>query len=163
MHIIIIAAISPERVIGAAGGIPWHYRQDLRFVKRTTMGHPCVMGRKTYESFPRRPLPGRENIVLTRDPDYQVPDEVVVCADFEAARRHCEDSGVHKMFVLGGARVYNEALGQSDEMLITHVPDQIEGDTFFPAWDEEEWEMASERVEDPLRFVTYRRRAGRTF
>ena len=152
MKIVLMAAISPNRVIGRDGAIPWHYPADMRYVRKTTTGHPCVMGRKTWESLPRRPLPGRPNLVLTRRGDYEVAAGVIVCASFEEARRHCEAMAAERMFVLGGEEVFREALVVADEMLITHVPDRVEGDVHFPEWDEREWdEREWDEREWPLR------------
>ena len=160
MKIILMAAISPDRVIGRDGAIPWHYPADMRYVKRTTTGHPCVMGRKTWESLPRRPLPGRPNLVLTRRVDYEVPSGAIVCASLGEARRRCEGMAAERMFVLGGEAVFREALAEGNEMLITHVPDRVEGDVHFPEWDEREWFLAENREQEGLRFARYVRRRG---
>ena len=158
MKIILMAAMSPDRVIGQHGKIPWHYPADLRFVKRTTVGHPCLMGRKTYESLPRRPLPDRVNIILTSSDDYVVPSGVVVCSSFEKARQHCEQLKEKSMFVLGGEGVYREALPHAHKLLITHVPDLVSGDVHFPAWDENQWALTESNEEEGLLFATYVRK-----
>ena len=160
MKTILMAAISPDRVIGRDGAIPWHYPADMRYVKQTTTGHPCVMGRKTWESLPRRPLPGRPNLVLTRSSDYEAAPGVIVCPSLEAARRRCEEMAAERMFVLGGEAVFREALAEGDEMLITHVPDRVEGDVHFPEWDEREWLLEESREREGLRFARYVRRRG---
>ena len=160
MKIVLMAAVSPDRVIGRDGAIPWHYPADMRYVRRTTTGHPCVMGRKTWESLPRRPLPGRPNLVLTRRADYEVAAGVIVCASFEEARRRCETTGAERMFVLGGEGVFREAMAAADEMLITHVPDRVEGDVHFPEWDGREWLEEESREQEGLRFARYVRRRG---
>ena len=182
MKIILMAAISPDRVIGRDGAIPWHYPADMRYLKQTTTGHPCVMGRKTWESLPRRPLPGRPNLVLTRQAGYEVAAGVIVCASFDEARRRCEGMGAGRMFVLGGEGVFREAMAAADEMLITHVPDHVAGDVHFPKWDKGEWHLEEEWRDTPpvsppssknlgmsmlihqqegLRFARYVRRRGR--
>ena len=160
MKIVLMAAVSPDRVIGRDGAIPWHYPADMRYVKQTTTGHPCVMGRKTWESLPRRPLPGRPNLVLTGQADYEVPAGVIVCASLKEARRRCEGMGAGRMFVLGGEGVFREAMAAADEMLITHVPDRVAGDVHFPVWDEREWLLEGSREEEGLRFARYVRRRG---
>ena len=163
MKTIIIAALAEGRVIGKAGRLPWHYQSDMRHFKDTTMGHPCVMGRKTYESLPERPLPGRENIVLSRNEAYEVEAGVSVCTGMAEARELCESSSADKMFVLGGQSVFSEALNEADEMLLTIVPDQVKGDTFFPEWDKAQWEeVRRQQGEDGLQYVTYTRRRPRT-
>jgi dihydrofolate reductase len=155
---IILAAMAANRVIGAGGRIPWHYTSDMRHVKETTTGFPCIMGRKTYESFPRRPLPGRQNIVLTRSTGYQVAAEVKICAGLAEATTWCGNLGAEKVFILGGEEVYRLALAEADEMLITLVPDDVAGDTLFPEWDPRQWREVNRRQgEEGLQFVTYRR------
>ena len=162
MKIVLIAALTRELVIGREGTIPWHYPADMRHFRRITLGHPVVVGRRTFESFPRRPLPGRTNIVLTRNPAYQVPEGVISCRNLEEAVAWCSERGAGKLFVLGGAEVYREVLPVADEMVLTWIPEEIKGDTFFPEWNQEEWEVVDSREEDGLRFVTYRRiRRGR--
>ncbi len=151
MRIILMAAISPDRVIGRDGAIPWHYPADMRYVKQTTTGHPCVMGRKTWESLPRRPLPGRPNLVLTRQAGYEAASGVILCASFEEARRRCQAMGAERVFVLGGEEVFRETLelDVADELLITHVPDRVEGDVHFPEWDERKWPLKEEWRDPP--------------
>ena len=162
MKTIIIAAMAANHVIGRNGQIPWHYYSDMRQLNQTTMGFPCVMGRRTYESFPRRPLPGRQNIVLTRSTGYQVAGGVKICAGLEVATTWCEDLGAEKVFILGGEEVYRLALADADEMLITIVPDDVAGDTLFPEWDPRQWQEVSRRQgEEGLQFVTYSRRRER--
>lgn len=158
MKISLIAAVSPDLVIGNSGDIPWHYPADMKHFMKTTIGHPCIMGRKTYESFPRRPLPKRPNLVLTRDPHYAVADSVLVFPELDAALGHCRDSGASVAYICGGGGVYRDALPLADEMILTHVPDQVEGDTHFPAWEEDEWQIVDEKSEDGLRFSFYLRR-----
>ncbi len=158
MKTVIIVATSRNNVIGRNGGIPWSYPADMRHFVRTTMGHPVVAGRRTFESFTRRPLPGRKNIVLSRNPGYKAPSGVLVARSLAQARAYCEKAHAKKMFVLGGAEVYRRALPQTDEMIITCLPEEVEGDTTFPPWDPHEWEIVDSRAEDGLTFVTYRRR-----
>lgn len=159
MDIVIIAAISRNNIIGRDGTIPWNYRADMRHFQRTTHGHPVIMGRKTFDSLPRRPLPGRPNIVLSRNPAYPVPAGVTLCRNLREAIAHCRSLDARKAFVLGGAQIYRLALPLADELLLTHIPDEVEGDTPFPAWAPETWEIVDSREEDGLHFVTYRRRS----
>ena len=157
MKVILIAALNQDRLIGVEGGLPWHYPADLQHFKRSTLGHPILAGRKTFESFQRRPLPGRPNLVLTRDLKYQVPAGVYLCHTLEQALACGTSLGTGKLFVVGGAQIYELALPHADELLLTWVPDQLGGDTYFPAWDEREWAEAESRQEGPLRFVRYLR------
>ena len=158
MKTIIIAALSENRVIGRDNAIPWHYPADMKHFRRVTRGHAVVAGRKTYETFQTRPLPRRLNLVLTRNPDYAVAEGVVVCASLAEVLQCARASGSEKLFVLGGAQVYEQALPLVDEMILTHLPIEVEGDAYFPAWDEGEWKVWEKRCEGELVFATYRRR-----
>ena len=106
------------------------------------------MGRRTYESFPRRPLRNRTNIVLTRDHGYHVAPRVVVRDNLQAAIAFAVASDALKLFVVGGARVYEEALPHVDEMVLTHIPVQVEGDTYFPAWDAQQFDLIDRQMLD---------------
>jgi aspartate aminotransferase len=161
MKTVIIAAISRNNAIGRGNAIPWRYPADLKHFRRTTAGHPVVMGRRTFESLPRRPLPGRLNLVLTRDPAYPVPAGVVRCRSLEEARTRCQQAGAERMFVLGGAQVYRQALAIADEMVLTYIPEVVEADTFFPDWNPAEWRVVDSREEDGLSFMFYRRQPPR--
>lgn len=158
MKLILIAALNRHRLIGREGGLPWHYPADLKHFKRSTLGHPILAGRKTYESFQRRPLPGRPNLVLTRDPGYQVSAGVYLCHTLEEALACGRQLDTGKLFVVGGAQLYQLTLPIADELLLTWVPDLVEGDTYFPAWNESEWDVGERREEGVLRFVSYRRK-----
>ncbi len=127
-----IAAMAENRVIGAAGDIPWRLPEDWRFFKQTTLGHAIVMGRKTYESL-GKPLPGRRNIVLSRTME-AVPGVAVVRNVEELKKLGIPDE---EIFVIGGAEIYRLLLPECDTLLITHVPRVVEGDTFFPAFEKE--------------------------
>jgi len=158
VKLILIAALNPHRLIGRQGRLPWHYTADMRHFRQHTLGHPILAGRNTYESFPKRPLPGRPNLVLSRDPAYPVPEGVYLCQTLVEGLEQGRRLATGKLFVVGGAQLYALTLPLADELLLTWVPDQAEGDTYFPAWREEEWEEAESRSEGPLRFVTYCRR-----
>ena len=158
MKTIIIAALSQNRVIGRNNTIPWHYPTDMQHFRRTTKGHPVVAGRKTYESFQVRPLPGRLNLILTRNPDYTSDEGVVICTALAQALTAARNHNAENLFILGGAEIYNLALPLADEMILTHLPIEVEGDAYFPEWDKAEWEVAEERREADLVFASYRRR-----
>ena len=158
MKTIIIAAFGKNRVIGRDNTIPWHYPADMKHFRRTTKGHPVVAGRKTYESFQVRPLPGRLNFILSRNPNYTSDEGVIICQDLSQVITTARDRNAEKLFILGGAEIYKLAMAQTDEMIITHLPIEVEGDAYFPEWDENEWEVAEERPEEDLVFATYRRR-----
>lgn len=175
MKIIVIVAMTPERVIGRAGAIPWRDPEDLRHFKRTTLGHAVVMGRKTYESL-GRPLPGRRNVVITRNREYRVGDvgdethvraenageqsetRVDIVHSLEAALGLCRRRGEEKAFVIGGAEIYALALPIADEMIVTHIDrDDLAGDAYFPAFRTEDWTAEPGSSERDLRIVRYRR------
>ncbi len=127
-----IVAMTPDRVIGRNGGLPWHLPEDLAFFKRTTTGHPIVMGRKTYESI-GRPLPKRRNIVLTRDPDWSAEGVEVIHRPADLQTLEGIDG---RVFVIGGSEIYAAFLPHLDELLVSHVKHAYEGDTRFPAFED---------------------------
>ncbi|MCX6774070.1 MAG: dihydrofolate reductase [Candidatus Micrarchaeota archaeon] len=142
MEIIIIAAVAENNVIGKDNAIPWRISEDFRHFKTLTMGHPCIMGRKTYESLPPnfRPLPGRENIVLSSDKNYH-QEGATVFGSLEEAIGYCRNKNEEKVFVIGGASVYNAAMKLADVLEITKVHKSFEGDTFFPEIKSDEWKI----------------------
>ena len=129
-----IVAMAENRVIGNAGTIPWHLPEDFKFFKATTMGHAILMGRKTYESI-GKPLPGRENIVLSRTmPLENLPPGVTVIRSLEDLK---EPTDGRDLFVIGGEEIYRLLLPRVQELYVTKVPRTIEGDTRFPAFEPE--------------------------
>ncbi len=126
-----VVAMTPERVIGQAGTLPWHLPEDLAFFKRTTTGHPIVMGRKTYESI-GRPLPKRRNIVLTRDPNWSADGVEVIHQPTELS----ELPGISgQVFIIGGSEIYAVFLPMLNDLLVSHVFDNHDGDTFLPEFE----------------------------
>jgi dihydrofolate reductase len=130
-RLIAIVAMTPERVIGREGALPWHLPEDMAFFKRTTSGHAIVMGRKTYESI-GRPLPKRRNIVLTRDRGWTAPGVEVIHSPEELASRAAVDE---KVFIIGGAEIYSAFLDRLDELLVSHVFENYPGDTRLPVFE----------------------------
>ena len=125
-----IVAMSENRVIGAEGKIPWHLSEDLRFFKRTTLGHVVLMGRKTYESI-GKPLPGRENWVVSRSGDFPGVRMIRDLAEIH------EPADGRELFLIGGAELYRALLPQCAELYLTQVKRMVEGDAFFPPFEEE--------------------------
>ena len=129
-------------VIGAGGALPWRLKSDLALFKTLTFGKPVIMGRRTWESLPRRPLPGRMNIVLTRDGSFQ-PHGAVVTDDFseavQIAREQADDDGQDEVCVIGGAEVFALALPKARRMYLTEIEASPDGDVRFPAFDEADW------------------------
>lgn len=138
----LVAAVAENGVIGKDNQLVWHLRDDMKFFKELTTGHVILTGRKNYESIPEkfRPLPNRVNCIMTRNAAYDAPGTQVFpdfaswIADFQGDER--------ELFIIGGGEIYRQALEQDivDEMYITHVHAQPEGDTFFPNFDTEQWE-----------------------
>jgi dihydrofolate reductase len=167
MEVVLLVAVAENGVIGAQGAIPWRLKSDQQRFKTMTMGKPIVMGRKTFVSL-RRPLPGRTNIVVTRDVHYSAAGAVVTnslanaraIATGDALRRLATE-----IAVIGGAEIYAQWMPFADRLEITEVHVKPEGDTCFPAIDPAEWEEAS-RVRNPagpddsadFSYVSYRRR-----
>lgn len=148
MTIALIAAIADNGIIGAAGKIPWHIRDDLQRFKRLTTGHPIIMGRKTFESL-GRPLPNRRNIILTRHPG---PNHF---PSLDAALQTC--AGNETVFIIGGAQVYRQALPLADVLHLTHVHQSPAGDTSFPEYDRSLWREVHRENYPGYSFVDYRR------
>lgn len=128
-----IVAMTPARVIGKGGDLPWRLPEDLAFFKRTTLDHPIVMGRKTYDSI-GRPLPKRRNIVLTRDRDWSAEGVEVIHSPEEL--QTLEGIG-GRVFVIGGSEIYAAFLPHLDDLLISHVKEEYEGDTCFPEFEDQ--------------------------
>jgi len=164
MTLTIIAAMSENRVIGRGGGLPWHLPDDLKRFKRLTSGHHVIMGRRTFQALDR-PLPNRVNIVITRRPDF-APDGALIARDLDEALRLAAPDP--DPFILGGGEIYALALPRADRLELTIVHAEIEGDTFFPEFDERDWTLLhDERHEADARhahaysFRTYERRTSR--
>jgi dihydrofolate reductase len=150
MDIVMIAAVAENGVIGRDNAMPWRLSSDLAYLKRMTMGKPIIMGRKTWESFPKRPLPGRPNLVVTRDKGYDAPGaEVFASVDAALARAEAlaRELGVDEAMVLGGAQIYEALLKRATRIYLTEVHASPEGDTRF-AFDRTGWrEVSRERHE----------------
>jgi dihydrofolate reductase len=156
MEKIIIAALSENNVIGKNGDIPWDIPEDMKHFKETTKGNPVIMGRKTYQSFPQsvRPLPGRTNIVLTRS-GFEPEDESVKIANSLEEAYEIAEKLSEKAFVIGGASIYEEALDDADKMVLTEVHREVNGDTFFPEWNEEAWKEVKRDEREGFDFVKF--------
>ena len=146
MQIVLVVAMSENRVIGVDGDLPWKISADLKHFKKVTMGHPVVMGRKTWESLPF-PLPGRRNIVITRDGDavFEGADKVSTIA---GALELCRDDGAEKAMVIGGGQIFAETIKDADIIELTEVHARIDGDTVFPEIDPGTW-METDRERHP--------------
>jgi dihydrofolate reductase len=157
----LIAAVARDGVIGRDNAIPWQLPEDARRFREVTLGHPVVMGRRTWDSLPQRfrPLPGRRNVVVTRNGAWRA-DGAERAGSLEDALTLLE--GEPQVFVVGGAELYAQALPRADELVVTEIDAEVEGDVYFPEWDRALFreESREEHVSgDGVRFayVTYRR------
>ncbi|MCW8883947.1 MAG: dihydrofolate reductase [Motiliproteus sp.] len=143
MKLALIVAQSENRVIGRNNKLPWHLPEDLKYFKSVTMGKAIIMGRKTFESI-GRPLPGRTNIVVTRDASYKA-EGIEVVHSLEAAVDKAEIlaliNGADEALVIGGAQLYEQALPRADRLYLTQVHHQVDGDAYFPAFEQNEWQQ----------------------
>ena len=166
MRLSLIAAVADNGTIGRDGGLPWRLSNDLRYFRATTMGKPVIMGRKTYESI-GKPLPGRPNVVVTRNADF-APEGVTVAPDLDAAVAAAEalasEAGADEILVIGGGALYDATLPRADRLYLTEVHAEIEGDVHFPELDRNEWREisrvahpAGEKDEHPHSFVVLER------
>ncbi|WP_163932134.1 type 3 dihydrofolate reductase [Paraferrimonas sp. SM1919] len=151
MQISLIAAMAHNRVIGKDNQMPWHLPEDLQHFKKMTLGKPVVMGRKTFESI-GRPLPGRHNIVISRNPDYQ-PEGVTVVDSFEKAYQLEKDT--EELMVMGGGQLYLQTLPKADNLYLTFIDLEVEGDTQFPHWDDGCWTQVWAEKHTNLDGLTY--------
>ena len=167
-EIVFVVAVAENGVIGQGNAIPWRLKSDMQRFKALTMGKPIVMGRKTFESFPRGPLPGRTNIVVTRDQNYRAPGAVVTTS-FADARAVATGDALRRfateIAIIGGAEIYAQWIGRADRLEITEVHARPDGDTRFATIDPADWEEVA-RVRNPagpgdsadFSYVTFRRR-----
>jgi dihydrofolate reductase len=165
MQIVLVAGVAENGVIGRDGTMPWRLKSDMRHFRAMTLGKPVVMGRKTYLSLSIRPLPGRTNIIITRDASFTAAGALVATsldAALDAARGDAMRRGVNEVAVIGGADVYAQAMPLADRLEITEIKLKPEGDTRFPAIDPAVWREASrtphpagEGDDGAYDFVTY--------
>ena len=160
MTVSLVAAVARGGVIGRKGEIPWRLPEDIAHFKNLTTGHAVVMGRRTWDSLPERfrPLPGRRNVVVTRNPEWRA-DGAERAGSLEQALTLLSDEP--RVFVIGGAEIYAAGLPHADEFVLTEIDLDVEGDTFFPEWDPAEFEEVSREARvaadaTPFAFVTYR-------
>lgn len=136
----LLVAMDTNHVIGAKNDLPWHLPNDLKFFKAKTVGHTIVMGRKTYESI-GRPLPNRRNIVITRSESADLPKEVEVIHHLDDIKALEEENPSEEYFVIGGGSIFEQVIDYADRMYITLIKATFPGDTYFPAFNEKEWQL----------------------
>ena len=168
-EIIVIVAIAQNGAIGKDNAIPWHIKEDFLHFKEETMGCPCIMGDKTYDSLPdfARPLPGRENIVCTLDLEYKA-EGAKIFHDFNEAITYVKGKKVDKAFVIGGATIYKLGMGVADVFELTRIYHDYEADAFYPEIDFSKWEEVNKEdhigkdiknnMDIKFSFITYKRK-----
>lgn len=158
MTLALIVAHDPNLVIGKDGTLPWHYSEDLKYFKKITMGHPLLMGRGVFEELNEKPLPGRENIVLSRSRTY---DHVPTFSSIEDALKYLKRSEI--VFVIGGGEVYRQTIAYADKLFVTEIHETYDGDTYFPEYREEigsVWREIKREDHPDISFVVYERIAS---
>ena len=148
----LLLAASRNDVIGKNNALPWHLPADLRYFKQKTLGHPVIMGRKTFDSV-GKPLPGRLNVVVTRSDSFAPEGVVVVRSVDEALTR---DYGCDEIFVVGGSEIYRQSIDRADRIYLTRIDEEFEGDTFAPKIDRSKWTLTSRDAHEPDEKNRYR-------
>jgi len=143
MLLSLIVAASENNVIGKNNQLPWHLPADMKFFKNTTWGMPVIMGRKTFESM-RKPLPGRINIILTKQKNWKAEGAIVV-HDWDDALLVAKDADCKEVFVIGGGEIFKETIKKADRLYMTRVHTMLDGDVFFPDIDEKKWKLVSKK------------------
>ncbi|PLW80389.1 hypothetical protein C0585_02865 [Candidatus Woesearchaeota archaeon] len=162
-EIIVIVALATNNCIGKDNDIPWRIKKDFQHFKDKTLGFPCIMGQRTYESLPdgARPLPGRENIVLTFDKEWSEKG-ITIMHDFNEAINYVKNKGIEKAFITGGASIYKLGLEVADKLELTRVHKTVDGDVFFPEIDFSKFEKIESRDDSEgeftFTFETYKRK-----
>ena len=159
----IIVAMAQNNCIGKDNKMPWHIAEDLKRFKSLTMGHPVIMGRKTYESilgYLGKPLPGRTNIVISRN-GFDNLHEVPVFDDLEKAIEHGQKLAKSEIFIIGGAQIYGQAINLADIIHLTQIHEDVSGDAFFPSIDQNKWTETSHEDHltntPPYSFITLKK------
>ncbi len=159
MKKIIISAVAKNGVIGkATGELPWHIREEFRHFKQTTLGSPIIMGRKSFDAL-GKPLPKRENIVISRNEGlvYPFPD-VKIFNNINDAFKYCEEKNYEKIFVIGGGQIYEQAINLVDEMIISRLNFNAEGEVYFPEFNENDWDIIKTDQREKFKIYWYKRK-----
>lgn len=161
MKIIIIAAIAKNNVIGKSNGeMPWHIKEEFQHFKQTTFGFPVIMGRRTFETL-GKPLKGRENIIVTRNNDFKIDfAEAKLCHSLEESIKYCETKNVDKVFIIGGGQIYKQAMSIADEMILSFMKFEAEGEVKFPEIKTDTWQLVSTEDREKFAIKRYIRNDG---
>jgi len=155
-ELIIIAAVAKNNVIGNKGKIPWHIREEFEHFKNTTLNHIVLMGKNTWFSLPSkyRPLPNRENIVLSQEP---LVGDCKVCSSLNEALKYCKKFPEKKIFICGGASIYLQTIDLADKMILSQISEEFQGDTYFPQFDKKKWKLISEENKEKFVIKIYQK------
>lgn len=159
MKISMIAALSENGIIGRDNTLPWNFPEDLKYFKKMTLGKPIIMGRNTFESIGSRPLPGRHNIILTQQADFQAPNCSVVHSREEAialckeTEENQETKETQEIMIIGGAKIYQLFLPMATRLYLTMIHQNVVGDTYFPKLNWKEWQTISEEKQPEFSWV----------
>ena len=156
---ILIAAVAKNNVIGKSSGeMPWHSKDEFRHFKQTTLGFPVIMGRKTFESL-GKPLKGRLNIVLTKNSELRKKfEEIIIFDTIKSAYKFCMTDNFEKVFVIGGGQIFEKTIADADEMIISHMDFNAQGDVYFPKINLKKWTISSREERNGFEIVTYKKR-----
>jgi len=158
LKIIIIAAVSANFVIGNDEKIPWHSSEDFKHFKKTTLGFPLIMGRKTFESI-GKPLPGRETLIISSKNNYRVPENVKVFPTIINALDYCRSKKSEKVFICGGGTIYKNSMNLADELLITEMKFNAEGNIYFPKINKDIWNVQEVLADnEEFKIVNYKKK-----
>lgn len=160
MKKIIISAVAKNGVIGRSNGeMPWHVKEEFRHFKNTTLGFPIIMGRKSFDTL-GKPLKGRLNVVITNNPGFKLPfDEVKIFHSLKKAVDYFESLKQDKVFIIGGGKIYKQAVDFADEMIISFMDFEAEGDVLFPEFDNSKWDIVKREKREQFEVIYYVRRA----
>lgn len=162
MRIVIISAIASNRVIGRSNGeMPWHIKEEFQHFKNVTLGSPIIMGRKTFETL-GKPLKGRENIIISRNKNFKVDfEEIKILHSIKDSINYCELKSYEKAFIIGGGEIYRQALDIADEMILSFMKFEAEGDVVFPEFESDNWQKVSTEDREQFEVVKYVRKNGK--
>jgi len=159
LKIILISAIATNNVIGKSNGeMPWHVPEEFKHFKQTTLGSPVLMGRKTFETL-GKPLKGRENIIITHNKNFRVQfDDVIIKSSLNEAIEYCRNKNEDKIFIIGGGEIYRQAISIVDEMILSYLKFEAEGDVYFPIFDINDWEIFSREDNEKFEVIHYKKK-----
>jgi dihydrofolate reductase len=157
-EVIIIAAMAKNRVIGNNNKIPWYIKEDFKHFKELTLNNPIIMGKNTFLSLPKKPLPKRKNIVLTYENDNSLDKystDIIIKHSIKNAIDYCKQKNYKQIYIIGGASVYKQSINFVDKIELTVIDKEYQGDTYFPEFDLNNWKLIKEIKKEGFSFITY--------